>query len=247
MEILLYILVLIWASRRRIYCRITLKVFNTAAVQIPKLVCQHHSKMGLIIRRSTHELDLDDQVSIRLYKKSQGNVLLSCPFLSVESPQYFKACWVPKIEMWLTTMRSLPLASQEASDAIEGYHLKLKLILSDDSHLRSLQRVDWRITLHHLHYRASQISENAVILDDKDRLFAISQKDTSQTHMVSNDCSWSLQGNLCKHVNLECSSIGEYFLKSGCIYWGVWVTFQRVSIGRIIYQVHGTTQMYHFW
>ncbi|KAI3907636.1 hypothetical protein MKW98_016280 [Papaver atlanticum] len=149
----------------------------------------------------------------------------------------------PSCKMWLTTMRSLPLDSQEASDAIEGYHLKLKLTLSDDSHLGSLQRVDWLVhklntELHPSYWfnryadeidsfqtvkadyiassswhRASQIPENA-----KDRLFAkvISQKDTSQTHMVGNDCSWSLQGNLCKHVikvNLECSNIGKYFLK----------------------------------
>ncbi|KAI3877872.1 hypothetical protein MKX03_000308 [Papaver bracteatum] len=164
---------------------------------------------------------------------------------------YFKACWVPKIEMWLATMRSLPLASQEASGAIEGYHLKLKRILYDDSHLGSLQRVDWLVhklntELHPSYWfdrysdeidsfqtvkedyiassswhRASQIPENAVIFDDKDRLFAkvISQKDPSQTHIVWNpgsdfslcDCSWSLQGNLCKHVikvNMVCSNNG---------------------------------------
>lgn len=60
--------------------------------------------------------------------------------------QYFTATWVPKIEMWLTTIKSLPLASQESSGAIESYHVKLKLKLFDDSHLGgALQRVDWLV------------------------------------------------------------------------------------------------------
>ncbi|KAE9463546.1 hypothetical protein C3L33_04553, partial [Rhododendron williamsianum] len=85
--------------------------------------------------------------------------------------QYFNASWVPKIEMWLTSMRNLPLASQEASGAIEAYHVKLKVKLYDDSHLGALQRVDW----------ALQIPDCDVTLDDKDHLFA-------------------KVGNLCKHV-----------------------------------------------
>nr|XP_043608729.1 uncharacterized protein LOC122580520 [Erigeron canadensis] len=59
--------------------------------------------------------------------------------------QYFTATWVPKIEMWLTTMKTFPIASQEASGAIEAYHVKLKMKLFDDSHLGSLQRVDWLV------------------------------------------------------------------------------------------------------
>ncbi|KAK8962780.1 hypothetical protein KSP40_PGU007671 [Platanthera guangdongensis] len=59
--------------------------------------------------------------------------------------KYFKSCWVPKIEMWLTTMKSLPLASQESCGAIEGYHVKLKLKIYEDSQLDSLERVDWLV------------------------------------------------------------------------------------------------------
>ena len=47
--------------------------------------------------------------------------------------------------MWLSTMKTLPLASQEASGAIEAYHMKLKMKLFDDSHLGALQRVDWLV------------------------------------------------------------------------------------------------------
>jgi hypothetical protein len=147
-------------------------------------------------------------------------------------------------------MRNFPLASQEASGALEAYHVKLKAKLFDDSHLGALQRVDWLVhklttELHSSYWldrfadesdsfqnvkegyiastswhRALQISDSAVTLDDKDRLFAkvASQKDSSSTHIVWNpgsefsfcDCSWSLQGNLCKHVikvNMICENL----------------------------------------
>ncbi|XP_059645417.1 uncharacterized protein LOC132286984 [Cornus florida] len=116
--------------------------------------------------------------------------------------QYFKATWVPKIEMWLTTMKTLPLASQEASGAIEAYHVKLKVKLFDDSHLGALQRVDWLVhklttELHSSYWldrfadesdsfqnvkeeyiastswhRALQIPDTSVTLDERDHLFA---------------------------------------------------------------------------
>ncbi|KAK9021079.1 hypothetical protein V6N11_011084 [Hibiscus sabdariffa] len=114
--------------------------------------------------------------------------------------EYFKSTWVPKIEMWVSTMRTLPLASQEASGAIEAYHVKLKTKLFDDSHLGALQRVDWLVhklttELHSAYWldryadesdsflnvkeeyisstswhRALQISDSAVTLDDKGHL-----------------------------------------------------------------------------
>ncbi|KAG1338904.1 L-ascorbate peroxidase 1, cytosolic [Cocos nucifera] len=167
--------------------------------------------------------------------------------------QYFKACWVPKIEMWLATIRSFPLAGQESCCAIEGYHVKLKLKIYDDSHLGALQRVDWLVhklttELHSGYWldlyadesgsfpavkeeyisstswhRALQIADDAVAFDDKEHLFAkvVSQKDGSHTHIVWNpgsefalcDCSWSMQGNLCKHiikVNMMCRHRKEY-------------------------------------
>ncbi|CAI0422624.1 unnamed protein product [Linum tenue] len=116
--------------------------------------------------------------------------------------QYFEASWVPKIEMWLSMMGTLPIASQEASGAIEAYHVKLKAKLFDDSHLGALQRVDWLVhklttELHSSYwldryadesdsfknvkeeyvastswYRASQIPDSAVSFDGEDRLFA---------------------------------------------------------------------------
>jgi len=147
-------------------------------------------------------------------------------------------------------MRNVPLASQEASGALEAYHVKLKAKLFDDSHLGALQRVDWLVhklttELHSSYWldrfadesdsfqnvkegyiastswhRALEIPDSAVTLDDKNRLFAkvASKKDSSLTHIVWNpgsefsfcDCSWSLHGNLCKHVikvNMICENL----------------------------------------
>lgn len=116
--------------------------------------------------------------------------------------QYFKDSWLPKIEMWLKLMKTLPLASQEASGAIEAYHVKLKTKLYDDSHLGSVQRVDWLVhklttELHSSYWldryadesdffqnvkedyiastswhRALQIPDTCVSFDLKDQLFA---------------------------------------------------------------------------
>lgn len=106
------------------------------------------------------------------------------------------------LEMWVSTMKSLPLASQESCGAIEGYHVKLKLKIYDDSHLDALQRVDWLVhklttDLHSSYWldlyadesgsfptvkdeyvsstswhRALQIPDNAVAFDDKEHRFA---------------------------------------------------------------------------
>ncbi|AAB71951.1 Hypothetical Protein [Arabidopsis thaliana] len=167
--------------------------------------------------------------------------------------QYFTSTWLPKIGMWLSTMKSLPLASQEACGAIEAYHIKLKVKLFDDTHLGALQRVDWLVhklttELHSSYwldryadesdsfqnvkeeyiastswYRAMEIPDSAVTLDENNILLAKvqSQRDSDVTRVVWNpgsefafcDCTWSLQGNLCKHiikVNTMCENREGY-------------------------------------
>lgn len=114
---------------------------------------------------------------------------------------YSRIFWC-STDMWLSTMKSLPLASQEASGAIEAYHLKLKTALFDDSHLGALRRVDWLVhrlmTEVHSSYwlaryadesdsfqnvkeeyiastswhRALQIPDSSVAFDEKAQLFA---------------------------------------------------------------------------
>ncbi|KFK40774.1 hypothetical protein AALP_AA2G039200 [Arabis alpina] len=116
--------------------------------------------------------------------------------------QYFTSTWLPKIEMWLSTIKSLPLASQEVFGAIEAYHVKLKVKLFDDTHLGALQRVDWLVhklttELHSSYWldryadesdsfqnvkeeyiastswhRASEIPDSAVTLDENNSLVA---------------------------------------------------------------------------
>ncbi|CAH8310017.1 unnamed protein product [Eruca vesicaria subsp. sativa] len=116
--------------------------------------------------------------------------------------QYFKSTWLPKIGMWLSTIKNLALASQEACGAIEAYHVKLKVKLFDDTHLNALKRVDWLVhklttELHSSYWldryadesdsfqnvkddyiastswhRASEIPDSAVTLDQNNTLVA---------------------------------------------------------------------------
>ncbi|KAL6867500.1 hypothetical protein ACP4OV_015524 [Aristida adscensionis] len=159
----------------------------------------------------------------------------------------------PMLEMWIDSIRNLPLASQESCGAIEGYHLKLKAKAYEDVQLDALQRVDWLVyklttELHSSYWlnlyadesgsfpevkaeyivstswqRACQIPDDAVFFDDKEHLSAkvVSQKDTTQMRTVWNpgsefslcDCSWSMQGNLCKHVikvNMICAARKDF-------------------------------------
>jgi len=167
--------------------------------------------------------------------------------------KYFKSFWVPKLEMWIDSIRNLPLASQESCGAIEAYHLKLKAKAYDDVLLDGLQRVDWLVhklttELHSSYWinlfadesgsfpevkaeyiastswqRALQIPDEAVHFDNNEPHSAkvASQKDPSQMWTVWNpgsefslcDCSWSMQGNLCKHalkVNMMCGARKDF-------------------------------------
>jgi hypothetical protein len=144
-------------------------------------------------------------------------------------------------EMWLSTRRNFPLASQEASGALEAYHVKLKTKLFDDSHLGALQRVDWLVhklttELHSSYWldrfadesdsfqnvkegyitstswhRAFQIPDSAVILDNKDSLFAkvASQKDSSVTRIVWNPGS---EFSFCDQPSMSFRSFEEVLM-----------------------------------
>lgn len=137
--------------------------------------------------------------------------------------------------MWLKSMKTLPLASQEASGAIEAYHVKLKSKLYDDSHLGSLQRVDWLVhklttELHSSYWldryadesdsflnvkedyiastswhRALQIPDTSVSLDDTDQLFA---KVVSQKDSSLNHLVWN-PGSEFAHCDCEWSLQGN--------------------------------------
>ncbi|XP_058074764.1 uncharacterized protein LOC131223372 isoform X2 [Magnolia sinica] len=115
---------------------------------------------------------------------------------------YFRDRWLPKIEMWVSAMRTLPMAYQEFHAAIESYHLRLKSKLYCNSHASSWSRVDWLVhalttEFHSLYwfdqyaeetssfrnfrdesfltnswYRALHILDVDVILDEEDLRFA---------------------------------------------------------------------------
>ncbi|XP_059641485.1 uncharacterized protein LOC132283540 [Cornus florida] len=58
---------------------------------------------------------------------------------------YFRNQWLPRIEMWVNGIRTLPVASQEHYAAIELYHFRLKSKFFNELHTSSQQRVDWLI------------------------------------------------------------------------------------------------------
>ncbi|XP_057515896.1 uncharacterized protein LOC130797335 [Amaranthus tricolor] len=91
--------------------------------------------------------------------------------------QYFKVFWLPKIEMWLSILRSVPLASLEVAGACEAYHIKLKDKLSGDSHLGAFQRVDWLVhkltaEVHSTYWLDRYADEHDTFKDVKDAYIA---------------------------------------------------------------------------
>lgn len=59
--------------------------------------------------------------------------------------EYLKAVWYPRIGMWSTTLRNLPLASQETCAAMEFYHNQVKVRLLNEKDASVYQRADWLV------------------------------------------------------------------------------------------------------
>ncbi|KAL5860558.1 hypothetical protein ACOSQ4_001854 [Xanthoceras sorbifolium] len=62
-----------------------------------------------------------------------------------EFMDYFKAVWYPRIGTWTTALKTLPLASQETSAAMEFYHNQLKRRLLNEKNPNVYQRADWLV------------------------------------------------------------------------------------------------------
>ncbi|TXG54735.1 hypothetical protein EZV62_019991 [Acer yangbiense] len=62
-----------------------------------------------------------------------------------EFMDYFKAVWYPRIGTWTTALKTLPLASQETSAAMEFYHIQLKRRLLNEKNPDVYQRADWLV------------------------------------------------------------------------------------------------------
>ncbi|KAL3591470.1 hypothetical protein D5086_010110 [Populus alba] len=170
--------------------------FCGSNAKVNSLASQYVQKLGMIIKRSTHELDLDDQASIKILvavnstfgikglkfaafgggvdNTSSASEELIHDFVDQTAfIQYFKASWVPKIEMWLSTMRALPLANQEAS-----YRFADESDSFQNVKEKYIESTSWN--------RALQIPDSFTV-DDKDHLFAkiSSQKDSNLAQIVS--------------------------------------------------------------
>ncbi|KAJ6996375.1 hypothetical protein NC653_013088 [Populus alba x Populus x berolinensis] len=215
--------------------------FCGSNAKVNSLASQYVQKLGMIIKRSTHELDLDDQASIKILvavnstfgikglKVSYAQHALPATWILTRRSakpdvakwmkalpgrassvwsldgrsafaafgggvdntssaseelihdfvdqtafiQYFKASWVPKIEMWLSTMRALPLANQEAS-----YRFADESDSFQNVKEKYIESTSWN--------RALQIPDSFTV-DDKDHLFAkiSSQKDSNLAQIVS--------------------------------------------------------------
>ncbi|KAJ8773502.1 hypothetical protein K2173_005748 [Erythroxylum novogranatense] len=55
--------------------------------------------------------------------------------------EYFKRKWVPCIDLWVNSLRSLPMASMELLAAIEFYHLRLKSKFFNEQDMNSLEEL----------------------------------------------------------------------------------------------------------
>ncbi|KAK2661652.1 hypothetical protein Ddye_000226 [Dipteronia dyeriana] len=62
-----------------------------------------------------------------------------------EFMDYFMALWYPRIGTWITALKTLPLASQETSAAMEFYHIQLKRRLLNEKNPDVYQRTDWLV------------------------------------------------------------------------------------------------------
>ncbi|XP_057960007.1 uncharacterized protein LOC131152257 isoform X2 [Malania oleifera] len=87
---------------------------------------------------------------------------------------YFRIQWLPRIELWVNGVRTLPVASQEPHAAIESYHLRLKSKLFNELHANPLPRVDWLIhtlttVLHSLYWFNQYCIETGYFEDSRDQ------------------------------------------------------------------------------
>ncbi|XP_065859208.1 uncharacterized protein [Euphorbia lathyris] len=82
--------------------------------------------------------------------RGHGNVNLFEVFMedyvdSSDFMDYFKAVWYPRLGFWTTTLKTLPLASQETCAAMELYHNQLKVRLLNEKDSGVYQRADWLV------------------------------------------------------------------------------------------------------
>ncbi|KAL2537402.1 uncharacterized protein Fot_18793 [Forsythia ovata] len=64
---------------------------------------------------------------------------------SADFMEYFKAIWYPRLGMWASALKTLPLASLETCAAMEFYHNQLRLRLLNEKDQSVYHRADWLV------------------------------------------------------------------------------------------------------
>lgn len=59
--------------------------------------------------------------------------------------EYFKAVWLPRLGIWIKALKTLPIASQESSAAMEFYHNQMRLRLMNEKDPNVYERADWLV------------------------------------------------------------------------------------------------------
>ncbi|KAF6147702.1 hypothetical protein GIB67_003033 [Kingdonia uniflora] len=126
--------------------------------QCPVLICfwrvRHAWFKNLVEKCSDIEMrsELSSRLGRAIYSicKGDGNVDLFEDFMEdfldySSFMDYFRAVWYPRIGIWSTALKTLPLASQETSAAMEYYHHQLKLRLINEKDSDVYQRMDWLV------------------------------------------------------------------------------------------------------
>lgn len=119
---------------------------------------------------------------------------------------YFKATWYPKLGLWIKALKTFPLASQEASAAMEFYHNQLRLRLMNEKDPVVYQRADWLAdklgTKVHSYFWLDEYSGK----DDFARYWKdewLSGLTAWRKSLKIPDAAVFLEGNCAKVINLE--------------------------------------------
>ncbi|XP_042490648.1 uncharacterized protein LOC122070532 [Macadamia integrifolia] len=90
---------------------------------------------------------------------------------------YFRDQWLPRMDLWVNSVRTLPVANQEPYAAIEAYHLRMKSKLFTNLHAGSWHRIDWLVHLlttefHSLYWFDQYAEETGCFRNLRDEFFS---------------------------------------------------------------------------
>ncbi|XP_016434839.2 uncharacterized protein LOC107761170 [Nicotiana tabacum] len=104
--------------------------------------CSEMETCAAIAKRlgqAVHHICRGDGIAV-LFEEFMEDFVDAADFLD-----YFKATWYPRLGLWTSALRTLPLASQETCSAMEYYHNQLKLRLLNEKEISVYERADWLV------------------------------------------------------------------------------------------------------